>query len=221
MRPHLSPGSVSPSGTDDMDLQLLQDTQAYLECRFRGQAPRVRWSKAWERFYRKYSPLIRHFAHACRVPKADLDDCVQEVWTDLVESLRGFNYDPRRGQFRSWLYTVVHSKVTDLVRYRARHPTASLDSQLGGALGSLDADPAAAYQRQSKQDTVRRVLGELRRRVSARNYQLMHLRWMEGWTLGEIAAALNLTPDQVRFRHHRLRRKLQGLFDPGAGQDSD
>jgi hypothetical protein len=80
--------SVCPE-VDDFDLALLQHTQAYLECRSRRLIPSVELLAAWERFYRVYDPLIRRFATAFHVPKDSQDDCIQQVWTELVKKLPG------------------------------------------------------------------------------------------------------------------------------------
>jgi RNA polymerase sigma factor (sigma-70 family) len=74
------------------------------------------------------------------MPKTDLDDCVQEVWAELVTLLRVLRYDPRRGRFRTWLYTIVHSRATDLLRRRLRHPADGLGAR-AAALGSREGDP--------------------------------------------------------------------------------
>ena len=217
MRPRFPPASGSPSGANDLDVGLLQDTQAYLECRFCHEPPRASWAEAWERFFQVCGPLIHRFALACRVPSADLDDCVQEVWTELVARLRGRRYNPRRGRFRTWLYTIVHSKATDLLRRRLRHPTESLGGR-AAALGSREGDPAAEGERRSQQEAVRRVLAALRRRVSERSYQVLYLRWIEGWTTREVAVALGLTSAQVRSRDHRMKGKCRSLFGTGTGE---
>src|SRR5262245_31310954 len=108
--PRVRPGAAA------FDLQLLQDAQAYLRCRAQRLAPGWRLCQAWEQFYRLCDPLLRGFARASRAPWADLDDCVQLAWVELVRRLPWFRYDPRRGRFRSWLYGVVHGKVIDLYR---------------------------------------------------------------------------------------------------------
>jgi RNA polymerase sigma-70 factor (ECF subfamily) len=195
---------------------MLQETQAYLECRFCHGTPHASWVEAWERFFQACDPLVRRFARACRVPRADLDDCVQEVWAELVRRLRSLRYDPRRGRFRTWLYTIVHSKATDLLRRRLRHPTESLGAR-AGALGSREGDPAAEGERRGQREAVQRVLAELRRGVSERSYRVLYLRRIEGWTTREVAAALGLTPAQVRSRDHRMKRKCRRLFDSCLG----
>jgi RNA polymerase sigma factor (sigma-70 family) len=47
--------------------------------------------------------------------------------------------------------------------------------------------------------------------VSARSYQVVVLRWVEGRSVSEIAASLKITPEQVRYRHHRMMEKLRSL----------
>src|SRR5262245_33546810 len=112
MAPYCSPTSSGClSAREDLDLELLQNTQTYLECRFRRQAPSGPAVEAWERFYRIVDPLLRRYARAFHVPRADLADFVQEIWTELVKTLRDFPYDHQRGRFSSWLYRVVHCKT--------------------------------------------------------------------------------------------------------------
>jgi RNA polymerase sigma-70 factor (ECF subfamily) len=169
-------------------------------------------AEAWGQFYRTYDPLLRRFAHACRVPPADLNDCLQEVWADLVRKLPAFRYDPGRGRFESWLWAFVHGEAADLLRRRARRLTECLDSQEGASLGGRDADPATDYERQCQQEAVRHVLDRLRNQVPACSYQAFSMRWVEGRTVAEIAAALHLTSEQVWWRLHRVKDRFHDLF---------
>jgi len=209
----LSPIAGLAPGEDGFDLRLLQQAQAYLTCRSQRLAPDRPLLAAWEQFYRTYSPLIQSYALACRVPLTDLDDCVQQIWTDLVRKLSTFCYDSCRGQFRSWLYTLVRSRVTDLLRYTSRRRMTSLSFVALATLRGRDGDPAALHEQQSQQALVQQVLAELRRQVSACNYRVLHLRWIEGRSNAEIAAALGLAPASVRFRAHRMMQKFRRLFD--------
>ena len=210
-RPGIPGHPLSAHG--DIDVQLLQETRTYLECRFRRQAHAGVSVESWERFYRTCDPLLRRYARAFHVPRAELKDFVQEVWTELVKTLREFPYDHQRGRFSSWLYQVVHCKAIDLLRRRTRHPTVSLGLQSQATLASREDDPVAACEREDQQAHVQRVLSELRQQVSSCNYRVLYLRWIEGRSLPEIAAALELTPEQVRFRHHRMKRKFLRLYN--------
>ncbi len=211
MPPDLSPLSGISSNNGDIDLELLQNTQAYLECRSQRRTPDCHLVEAWDQFYDTCDPLIRRFAGAWRVPEADLNDCVQQVWVELVGKLR--HYDPRRGRFRSWLYTLVHSRVTDLLRDRVHHPTGTLSSEMEERLCGRDSDPAAECERRWERVAVREVFALLHRRVSPANFLLLYLRWMEGWTVRDVAGLLGLTPPQVWIREHRVKHRFRRLFE--------
>jgi RNA polymerase sigma-70 factor (ECF subfamily) len=205
--------SALSSAGQDIDPALLHDTQAYLVCQIERRHLDWQLLQSWEHFYQIYNPLIRRFAVQCGVPPADFDDCVQHVWVELVRRLHSFRYDPNRCRFRSWLYRIVRGKVIDLHRYQTSHPTVNLSSSRAAELRSHNADPGACCEQQCQRELVQRVLAKLRRRVSELSYRVLHLRWMEGFTVAEVGACLGLTPRQVWFCEYRLKRKFRCLFD--------
>ena len=74
-------------------------------------------------------------------------------------------------------------------------------------------DPAAAYERRQTLAQVRSALAQLSSEVSPKSYQVLYLRWIEGRPTAEVAAALALTPGQVRFRTYRMKRKVRDLLE--------
>jgi DNA-directed RNA polymerase specialized sigma24 family protein len=60
---------------------------------------------------------------------------------------------------------------------------------------------------------VRSVLVELSGQVSRTSFQVLYLRWIEGLPTAEVAAALELTPQQVRFRTHRMKLKIRRMLE--------
>lgn len=210
-----APGELSVE--DDIDVALLQNTQAYLACLSRRRIPSPSLRQAWEQFYRTYDPVIRRFAAARGLHAADLGDCIQEVWVAIIGHLGQFQYAPKRGRFASWLYTLVQSKVIDLVRRRTRHPLENLTAKKAAALSSPLADPAAGSDGYWEPILFQRALDQLRRQVPPRSYRTLYLRLVEGWTTGEIATDLGLTPAQVRLIHFRTKQKLRDLVELSTG----
>jgi RNA polymerase sigma-70 factor (ECF subfamily) len=202
--------NISDVSDDDISSSQLQDVQAYLESRRLGMIPHPRLCEAWQHFYERQAPLIRTFVAARHLSEADRNDCIQEVWKEVVVKLGEFRQDPRRGGFRAWLLVVARCKAVDAFRRRVRHPTVALDAQ--AAVLDRARDPADEHERRLVRRLVRDVLAELSGRVSACSYQILRLRWIEGRPLPEIAAHLGLTPAQVRFRHHRVKQKFRRLF---------
>jgi RNA polymerase sigma-70 factor (ECF subfamily) len=172
---------------------------------------------AWDQFFRFCTPLISHALTAYHLTEADRDDCIQEVWKEVVVKLHDFQFDTKRARFRTWLSALARNKAVDVVRRRVRHPLVSLDGQGGTDLCDLNIDPASQFERIQTQVQVRSVLAKLSQRVSARTYQVLYLHWIEGQTMTDIAVNLNLTPEQVRFRHHRVKQQFRRLFELSGG----
>jgi hypothetical protein len=144
------PTASSPEA--DIDPELLRATQSYLECRSFCLPPWPELSAAWDQFYDSYAPLLRRFALSLRVPRDSVDDCVQLAWVELLGKLPAFDYDPRRGRFCSWLFSIVRSKAVDLRRRRTKHLTETLPADWEEALPDRDADPAAWFERHAEQE---------------------------------------------------------------------
>jgi RNA polymerase sigma-70 factor (ECF subfamily) len=179
---------------------------------FGARLPAASPSKHGSSFTGSAPPFFTVMHLVFHAPEADLTDFLQEVWTELIKTLRSFRYDRERGRFSSWLYRVVRSKAIDLLRRRTRRPPLNLSSVSQEAIESREDDPATACERNNQQEQVRQVLTQLRQEVSPNNYRLFYLRWIEGRSMEEIGAALGLAPKQVRFRHHRLKRKFQLMY---------
>jgi RNA polymerase sigma factor (sigma-70 family) len=137
---------------------------------------------------------------------------VQNVWAEIISVLPEFEYDPRRGRFSTWLYTLVRSKATDLMRKLARDSAALSQAEVRLRFLSREEGPAQAWERFRQNENVRRLFDHLSTQISEVNYRILRLRFFEERTPAEIAEAMGLTPDQVRYRNHRLKRKLRGLL---------
>jgi RNA polymerase sigma-70 factor (ECF subfamily) len=174
---------------------------------------------AWEQFYSLYDPVIRRLTQACKVPKAELDDCSQEVWAAVLTHLRDFRYDPARGKFLTWLYTLVHTKAADQIRRQNRHPARRLTRTAEDKLYSHESDPAAEYLRHRQKELLHGALAELQREVSAAAYLVLCLRRVQGLTLADTASFLGLSLDQVRLRERRTWLRLCALLKPYADID--
>ena len=209
----------SSSGYRKTDPELLRITQEYLELQFRRVAPRSAVVRAWQQFYGTYNEIIRRFALSCGVPKADLDECVQDVWTAVIAQLGGFKYNPSRGRFRSWLYAMVRNKATDLVRRKNRHPTLFLRDPvvLDQYPSSSDGDPVSELERRWNKGLVHGVLTQLRKKVSERSFQVFYMRRIEHQSVKAVAKELRLTPAAVRTRQHRMERKFRACLERYTG----
>src|SRR5438309_8393167 len=67
--------------------------------------------EAWTQFVEIYAPLVYGFARKHRLQDADAADLTQDVLRAVAGAVGRLDYDPQRGSFRSWLFTVVRNKL--------------------------------------------------------------------------------------------------------------
>jgi RNA polymerase sigma-70 factor (ECF subfamily) len=206
------PSSGHAAGDGVINLNMIQNAQAYLERQSSGQAASAQQASSWEQFYRLASELIQRFAQSCGVGESDLDDCLQDVWVELIKALRSFRYDPERARFPTWLFTLVRSKAIDLIRKKCKRSSESLSGQEDTLLGRDDADPADHCELKDQLEAVRDLVGDLYHHVSPQSYDVLMLRSIKDLEIAEVAEVLELTPAQVRLHHHRAKLKLHHLY---------
>src|SRR5450755_4571265 len=73
---------------------------------------------AWTQFVDLYTPLVYSYARKNGLRDADAADLCQEVLGAVAASVGRLEYDPRRGAFRSWLFTIVRRKLSNWCRTR-------------------------------------------------------------------------------------------------------
>jgi len=210
------PGEGTPSPPDG-DQDLCRKLQAYMACRFRKGVPPAPLAEAWDHFYDAYSPRIRAFLRRSGLPEADREDCFQDVWSEVVAHLGHLRYDPGRARLSTWLMTVARNRAVDTHRRRQRFAPGLIEDW--AALVDSGPGPDAACEQHSTQAQVRSVLGELSGQVSETSFRVLRLRGIEDRTCAEVADTLGLTPEQVRFRLHRIKRKFRALFEQSVDPD--
>src|SRR5947208_4776524 len=68
---------------------------------------------AWREFVDLYTPLVYGYARKQGLQDADAADLTQEVLGAVVTSVGRLEYDPARGAFRNWLFTLVRRKLAN------------------------------------------------------------------------------------------------------------
>ena len=194
--------------------QLILHVQEFLQHKSPHEHPAAHLSAAWRRFYRDYSPQVRRVASRYLADANDQDDCFQQVWLALLVLLPRLNFDPVRGTFRGWLSTVTRRLTQQFVRQRDRqqaHITVQIP-EWEQTVTIRVSGPLEKLQARERIGLVHQVLQQLQDRLSLPTYRVFYLRSMEGQSFDEIAKRLNLTSQQVRFRHQRAKQKAAQLM---------
>src|SRR6266446_1968412 len=96
-------------------------------------------AEAWREFLQLYGPVVYGFARNRGLQDADAADLMQEVLRSVARNAPRMEYDPARGTFRGWLYTVTRNKIYNFLSGQRNRPRASGDSDAHERLEAIAA----------------------------------------------------------------------------------
>jgi RNA polymerase sigma-70 factor (ECF subfamily) len=174
----------------------------------------ARDAAAWARFVEVYAPLIYGFVRKHRLQDADAADLTQDVLRAVATAADRLNYDPARGPFRGWLFTVVRNRIRTFL---ARRPRARGEAQaeLDGLPGAAE-DPAAVWDREYERSLLAAAARQVRGEVAGSTWEAF---WQTSFgdrrprdvarDLGMTVAAVYMAKSRVVARLRELVRQLQ------------
>ncbi len=157
---------------------------------------------ALTKIYDRYNGELYNYALSLTGDSELAEDCVSEIFArflDVIKRQRGPDT-----YLRAYLYRMAHNWITD--QYR------------GGSLGLLPLeeatpipsadDPAQEAHRNLRIQATRRALASL----TPDQRQVISLRYLQGWELGEIASAMNKPVGAVKALQFRGIEALRRLL---------
>lgn len=156
---------------------------------------------AYERLYKSLAPSVNGYLRVQGA--AEPEDLTSEVFERAFSALGGFSGG--EAQFRSWVFTIAHHRLTDERRRVARRPQRA-DAEVP-ELPTGDVEEEAA--RRLATERVRRLCEGL----APDQRDVLLLRMLAALTVEEIADALGKTPGAVKALQRRglaaLRRQME------------
>ncbi len=167
---------------------------------------------AWAEFARLYGPVVYGFARKRGLQDADASDLVQEVLRSVARNAHRINYDPRRGTFRGWLYTVTRNKVYNFLSANKNRPKGGGDAasqerleQLAGKPDEIEAEWELEYQRRLSAKAMERVKHEFQ----ANTWQAFWGTAVDGRNAAEVGKELKMTSGAVYVAKSRVLARLR------------
>lgn len=141
-------------------------------------------------------PLLRYLR--VRDP-ATAEDIAAETWLQVVRDLQRFSGGA--AQFRSWLFTLARHRAIDAGRARAARPSTPTAEVID--IGTAPSAEASAMER-ADTDTALRLVATL----PPAQAEMVMLRVVAGFSVGEVAAMVDKKPGTVAVTVHRALKKL-------------
>jgi RNA polymerase sigma-70 factor, ECF subfamily len=161
--------------------------------------------------FRRYARVVRAVAYRVLRDTSEADDLLQDLFL-LVQRKCGM-FDPSRGPARFWILQMTYHRALGRRRYlNSRHFYTRVDLD---EVGKELADPRTNSSRFD--DSTDGILGKAGLEkafepLSENQRQTLWFFFVEGYTLGEIAAKLNQTRGNVKNHYFRGLEKLRKQF---------
>jgi RNA polymerase sigma-70 factor (ECF subfamily) len=168
---------------------------------------------AWGEFVALYGPLVYGYLRKQGLQDADAADLGQDILGKVMAAIGRLDYDPGRGSFRNWLFTIVRRKLS---HYRAAWST-RIRGTGGSGMDRLLQQCAApqeeheGWEQQWQEQVFAWACAQVRRQVADLTWQAFWRTAFEDQTGDKVAADLGLSIAAVYQARSRVLARLKEL----------
>ena len=177
--------------------------------------------RAWREFVEIYTPLIFGYCRRRGLQEADAADVAQEVMQTVARSISGFTYQPEKGTFRSWLYTVTRSRLANFLKRQDRQPRGTGKTavqQFLEARPNPEADDS--WVREFHQRLLDWACAQVRDEFQDSTWTAFRLTAIEGKAAKEAAQATGLSIGAVYIARSRVTARIREQIQEVSGEPS-
>lgn len=166
---------------------------------------------AWREFVQLYASVIYGFARKRGLQDADAADLMQEVLRSVSSAMGRLNYDPAKGTFRGWLYSITRNKIYTFLESRSRQARGAGDDNSQQRLEELPNRPGDSdewdqeYERKSFAWAADRVKHEFQPATWSAFWKTA----VEGASPKEVGKELGMSPGAVYVAKSRVIARLR------------
>jgi RNA polymerase sigma factor (sigma-70 family) len=197
-------------------MDTIATTRASLLLRIRDPRDRI----AWGEFVELYAPLIHAYGLHYGLQDADAADLAQEVLRRVARSAADFEYDPARGSFRGWLFTVTRNELLKLAARNAKKAKGSGDTQVHEVLAQQPdkAQDEEEWDREYQWNLFHWAAERVKHEFREATWQAFWLTAVGGREAGEVARELNISVGAVYIARSRVTARIRQEIQSVEGQ---
>ncbi len=173
---------------------------------------------AWRAFAEIYTPLLFRFFRSRGLDESDAADVVQIVMIAVAKAIRGFDYEPARGTFRSWLYTVARSKLNDFFTRQAKQALALGHSEVARLAGS-ESDAEEKWEAEYRWSVFEWAAAQVRSEFQARTWDAFWRTAVEGESADAVAESLAMRVGAVYTARSRATKRLRAFLEDNLDEN--
>jgi RNA polymerase sigma-70 factor (ECF subfamily) len=172
----------------------------------------ARDAEAWQQFVKLYAPLVYGFARKRGLQDCDAADLTQDVLRAVSGAAARLDYDPKKGSFRGWLFTVVRHKLQNLQASQRRQLQARGETGMHALLeeqAAPEAGEVALWDQEYERQLLARAVDEVRGSFQESSWRAFWQTAMEGKKAKELAPSLGMSVAAVYMAKSRVMAQLK------------
>jgi RNA polymerase sigma factor (sigma-70 family) len=167
---------------------------------------------AWQQFVELYGSLVYGFARSRGLQDADAADLTQEVFLAVSNAMGRWQYDPKQGTFRGWLYGITRNKIARFLERRRLQPVGSGDTNAQLRLDEHpdpDQELESAWEFEFRKQLFRVAATKIQNQFTATTWQAFWQTAVEGKAAAGVAKKLDLSVGAVYVARSRVLARLK------------
>jgi RNA polymerase sigma-70 factor (ECF subfamily) len=172
---------------------------------------------AWREFVGVYAPLIYGYVRKQGLQDADAADLCQDVLTAVAGAIGRLEYDPARGAFRNWLFTIVRHKLSSRRKTGSRHPQLCNDALAVHVMQQCAAPAATAeWETEWERSVFAWACEQVRPNVTDASWHAFWRTAIDGQSSKQVAAELGMTVAAIYVARSRVLARLRELVQSAS-----
>ncbi len=160
--------------------------------------------EALSELYDRYEMKIYSYIYRRTSDQSLAEDLTSQVFLKMLEAIH--NDKTWRSSFSGWLYRIAHNLVIDHYRTRDRQKQISIDD--APVMPDTGISPVRAAEIALDSEYLKSAI----RRLTDEQALVISLRFLEGYSFGEIAEMMDKTEGAVKALQHRAVATLRQLL---------
>lgn len=161
-------------------------------------------SAALGELYDRYEEKIYTYIFRRTGDQTIAEDLTAQVFLKMLESIR--DRKAWHSSFSGWLYRIAHNLVID--HYRRRDRKGSVNIEEAPPMASTIEDPVETVEANLDAERLRTAI----RRLTDDQAEVVSLRFLEGYSINEVAAMTNRTEGAIKALQYRAIATLRALL---------
>lgn len=167
--------------------------------------------QAWGQFVDIYAPLIHAYGLHHGQQDADAADLAQEVLQAVATHAGQFDYDPRKGSFRGWLFAITRNKLRNDLARRKNHPKAAGGTDMRRMMDEVPDELVSEefWNQEHQRRLFHWAVGRIRQDFQQTTWDAFWRTAVEEKTAAHVARELNISVGAVYIARSRVLTRLR------------